>query len=358
MNLHDISEQQLTTLSHSLKEVLGRKNIAGPKGKVGFNATRQLLCQAIFSKPYEEVKATILNENGSFEKATQEIGDVWEYCLDTKKCVENEKHGRLIKLSELHKENLESNDEYLGSDDDIMLGNFIYTEICDLFGFDINEHDEYGGFTIKNTPQEICDYNIEQLRNHKAKEGMFANNEAMNKVVVLTYGNEKVLAVDGDYHTALCLGTDMEISEDTLYSQAQSIAKLSNNKVKEFSLPEIYDEWQYDDLINLAELMGAFKDKCIFNELEHAKKFLVSTTWDNGETIEFLSYYKLDGEWENDIINDTEDPEEAFAHIIWHHESNSGEFECMLSFQEVCNAKYLGHNKWKVGEWVITIIYV
>lgn len=367
MNLQDISDQNLTTLSHSLKVVMGNKNISGPNGNIGFSATRQLLCQAIFSKPYEEVKATILKGDDVVVESVvdniqvPEVEDAWQYCLDTKDCPESEKHARLIKLSEYHKQNLD-NDDYWGSDDEIMLGNFIYTELCMLFGFDINEHDEYGAFTIKATATEICDYNIEQLRKHAINKHIFADTEANDeiekRVVVLTYGDEKILAVNGDYHTALCVGTDMEISQGVLYSQAYSIAKLTNDKPLEFSVPEIYDEWEYDDIINLAKLMGAFKSKCLFDEVEYAKKFLVSTTWDDGQTIEFLSHYNLDGEWESDIINDTEDADEAFDYIIWHHESQDGGFECMLSFKDVCNAEYLEHNKWKVGDWVITIIYV
>jgi len=59
---------------------------------------------------------------------------------------------------------------YWGSEDDIELGNTIYLNVCNLVGFDTNEDDTWGSYTIKATSIEIIKYTIEQLTMRFANE--------------------------------------------------------------------------------------------------------------------------------------------------------------------------------------------
>jgi len=70
----------------------------------------------------------------------------------------------IIEVEKEHLRLLEESDDFWGTDEDINIGNSVYREICNIVGFDINEDDEWGGYTIKATANEICAYNIKRLQ--------------------------------------------------------------------------------------------------------------------------------------------------------------------------------------------------
>lgn len=84
-------------------------------------------------------------------------------------------------------------------------------------------------------------------------------------VLVLSYGSDHVLVyrhTDADgtkslqYYTSRAIGTDMEITEDAIYAQADTLAHTFNTTVMSVQLPEIlHDDWEYEDIIALATAM-------------------------------------------------------------------------------------------------------
>jgi len=74
-----------------------------------------------------------------------------------------EKFKQILALCATHTVLQNESDKHWCSEEGIDLGNAIYSLTCELVGFDTNEDDEWGQYTIKATQQEITQYTIDQL---------------------------------------------------------------------------------------------------------------------------------------------------------------------------------------------------
>ena len=176
------------------------------------------------------------------------------------------------------------------------------------------------------------------------KATLFENTESDNFVVVLKYGSEKILTLNGEYVSQLNIGTEIEETENALFSTAESLAIQHGTSVKTVDIPEILgDEWDTHEVIDLAEKMGYFQHKTtIFDLLEdHDNHILI-----NGSK----NYYRMDGDFVDEMINCYDD--DPLGTIVWHPElfnSEGEKLEFYISFEELCNATTKDGKQWIIN---------
>jgi len=69
----------------------------------------------------------------------------------------------VIQSEEVHRDRLNAEPDFWGSEEEINMANFAYQQICELVGKDI-EGTEWDHLTGKETHTEICDKNIYLLQ--------------------------------------------------------------------------------------------------------------------------------------------------------------------------------------------------
>ena len=123
--------------------------------------------------------------------------------------------------------------------------------------------------------------------------------EEDNNVTIIHIGSEQILTLNGEYVSQLSIGTDMEMSEQSLYSMAQSLASTNNTQVSNFHLPYgiLGEEWENEEAIALVGYMGGF-DVCLIDLVENMN----TTVFLNG----MYSPYKPNGDWESEIVDSVE----------------------------------------------------
>ena len=87
-----------------------------------------------------------------------------------------------------------------------------------------------------------------------------AGHNVAPRVLLIDYGSERFLTLDGQYVTSTCPGTDMELPDFAIQAQAGTLASTHQTWVHRIELPELLnDEWEADDVIGLAEMLGYFR---------------------------------------------------------------------------------------------------
>lgn len=178
------------------------------------------------------------------------------------------------------------------------------------------------------------------------------------RVFLLDYGSENILVVDGDFESATYNGSDQQVDFNQIYDEAKCLAKRMNSKLKQVSLPSVLsDDWQYDDVIKLAEKMGYFKyDKTFFDIIEetNVRRFI------DGEHTNF----SLDGDWESQL----DDYDDYGDVIIWSPEIGTNKDlsykEYFFTFEDICSAKLKNDGSWVLMDgstkekYLITFAYM
>jgi hypothetical protein len=113
--------------------------------------------------------------------------------------------------------------------------------------------------------QGLLDKPFEEVLALLAKDTPVVNNNTLDaNVFVFKYGSDAILAYVNnstdeptlDYYVSRAVGTDMELSENEIYRQAESLAHIKGTRVETVYLPEILtDEWEYDEVMQLATAM-------------------------------------------------------------------------------------------------------
>tara|TARA_B100000700_G_scaffold69353_2_gene76898 strand:- start:14265 stop:14999 length:735 start_codon:yes stop_codon:yes gene_type:complete len=175
------------------------------------------------------------------------------------------------------------------------------------------------------------------------------NNQDIGSVVIFSYGSESILTSNGEYIKQLCVGSDDEITYNELYEIAELLANEKRTHIREFELPEILDnEWQIDDVIHLADILGYFKYKTPLIEIiEEANNILIEV---NG--LKFLAPNNLNGDW-YDTIEDTEN----FKDVVWFLEYQDQDFnfsEFYLTLQNIGNAKKISNTNIDDSQWQLS----
>lgn len=70
---------------------------------------------------------------------------------------------QLITTEKKQLSQLEVDDSYMGSNAELNTANGVCRDLCELFGFDIAEDDEWSSNTISATSKEICEYHLTRL---------------------------------------------------------------------------------------------------------------------------------------------------------------------------------------------------
>lgn len=76
----------------------------------------------------------------------------------------------------------------------------------------------------------------------KPDRGEYVSNNVAPRVLLIQYGSEVLLALNGQYITAPCPGSDMEQLLSVLRSQADSVARIQGSKVGWAELPEVLSD--------------------------------------------------------------------------------------------------------------------
>jgi hypothetical protein len=169
------------------------------------------------------------------------------------------------------------------------------------------------------------------------------------KVFLLYYSKEIVMTLNGAFYKSTCLDDDNDLTEEIFEQQAYDLAKHHKSSVDYAYLPEIItikdDGFDYADVILIAKEMGYFKYKKTIFELiqnDNSKVFI------DGEH----THFKLDGEWESEMVSEWDGESDISSHTIWNTEvgdSKSHNFrEFYFSFKNLCDA-YLKDD----GSWII-----
>jgi phosphoribosyl-ATP pyrophosphohydrolase len=188
----------------------------------------------------------------------------------------------------------------------------------------------------------------------EAKETILTNNknnteQSVAKVFLLHYSSEIVLTLNGQFYSATHTNLDNEITIEEIQRQAKELAKNHNSFVDNAYLPEIIsedDSFDYADIVLLAESMGNFKyEQTLFDLIENeASKIFI-----DGEH----SHYKLDSEWQTEIVSECED-NDFEEYLIWHPEvgdNKSHNFkEFYFSFKNIAQAIKKEDNSWIIRE--------
>lgn len=178
----------------------------------------------------------------------------------------------------------------------------------------------------------------------KRSPGTRSNNVAP-RVLLIDYGSETFLTLDGQYVTSTCPGTDMELSDSAIQRQAGTLANLHNTWGHRVELPELLNEdWEADDVIDLAKMLGYFRYARPLHELLDKGPLVIfkgaAERWalDGGYVDVFQSYADEGQPWRDTFKQE----------IVWTPEFEAGgdKYELYLTFDELGAAKEASPNVW------------
>jgi hypothetical protein len=190
------------------------------------------------------------------------------------------------------------------------------------------------------------------ILSEKKELNLIWDNVNRYKMFLISYDNELLLVINGELETGtyIHVGDDKEQSHEKVTEIAQEKAKELNSFITKIKLPSILgDEWNYNEIVNLAEKMGYFKYQTTLFELidsNTTKNFI------DGEYVPF----SLDGEWEEKMIGEHEEyPEDEIGEcFIWNAEvgtNKSPDFkEYFFTFNDICNAVLCDDGSWLIKE--------
>ena len=111
------------------------------------------------------------------------------------------------------------------------------------------------GKTYEEAKATLIDQPQQQTRDAAA-------DNAAPAVHLITYANETILTLNGEYVTGDFPGTDLTVPYDTLVAQAESLANAHDSTGKEVVLPRILnEEHSASDIVDLARRLGYFRHR-------------------------------------------------------------------------------------------------
>jgi hypothetical protein len=171
-----------------------------------------------------------------------------------------------------------------------------------------------------------------------------------NPVTLYGYGSEVFLVNGSEYVNMLCIGTDMEISFETLRNEAENLSRalgFDPESVRQIALPEILsDEYETDDVLKLAEYLGYTRfDRILLDKIESADFIFI----DDREC-----KYRLNDDWIGTVASAVEGQGIFCSECtdpIWFAETHEGHdlYEYFFTLSDIVNAKEVAPN-----EYVIT----
>lgn len=173
------------------------------------------------------------------------------------------------------------------------------------------------------------------------------SNNVAPRVLLIDYGSETFLALDGQYVTSTCPGTDMELPDFAIQAQAGTLANTYQTWVHRIELPELLnEEWEAEDVIALAEMLGYFRYARPLHEL-----------LDKGPLVIFKSAaerWALDGDYMDELqsLIDEGQPwrQGLREEIVWSPDFTVGydKYELCCTLAELGAAKEAAPNVWIV----------
>lgn len=177
--------------------------------------------------------------------------------------------------------------------------------------------------------------------------GETAGNNVAPRVLLIDYGSETFLTLDGQYVTSTCPGTDMELPDFAIQAQAGTLASLHETWVHRVELPELLnEEWEADDVIGLAEMLGYFRYARPLHEL-----------LDRGPLVIFKSAaerWVLDGDYMDELraLVDEGQPwrQGIREEIVWSPDFTVGfdKYELYCTLADLGAAKESAPNVWVI----------
>jgi hypothetical protein len=188
------------------------------------------------------------------------------------------------------------------------------------------------------------------------------NHSSAQKVIVLSYGAEKLLMINGELESAthIYVGDEDEKTFKEILKEAEYEAlERDCLPFKEVTIPEILgDEWDYDDIIELANKMGYFKyENTLFDLIESPNYIFINDQH---------SPFGLDNNWVKEIVSEHVCNYDIGNSTIWHIEifsDNSDDFnEYYFTFNDICNATLNKNKTWSINEYnkkenIINIVF-
>lgn len=177
------------------------------------------------------------------------------------------------------------------------------------------------------------------------RSGELAGNNVAPRVLLIDYGSETFLTLDGQYVVSTCPGTDMELPDFAIQAQAGTLANLHDTWVHRVELPELLNEdFEADDVIDLAEMLGYFRYARPLHEILDKGPLVIfksaAERWalDGGYTDVFQSYADEGQPWRDTFKQE----------IVWTPEFESGgdKYELYFTFAELGAAKEASPNVW------------
>jgi len=173
---------------------------------------------------------------------------------------------------------------------------------------------------------------------------------------VVSCGDEKKPVFSLKYVRCQGAGTDLEVSIDELHRQGEVLAKEMGTTLGEYTLPEVLgDEWEYDDVLELASDLGYGQPQ--LNLLETLKADDITITIN-----EVHSLYHIDGDWFQTVVDAANEAAEdefesegtpidssesytarlrgAMKHVVWHAEceKNQALYEHFITLEMIAKA--------------------
>lgn len=178
-------------------------------------------------------------------------------------------------------------------------------------------------------------------------KGGTVSDNAAPRLLLIQYGSEVLLTLDGKYVTASCPGSDMEQPLSILRSQAESLADIHDSTVGFVDLPEVLrEDWEMDDVMELAETLGYFRYERPFHDLLSDSPLVIFKGAAQRED--------LDGDW-YDRIRDEIDDGARWQKVVdetpvWTPEFTVGFdlYEMYFSFSELGAAREVTPNVWVI----------
>jgi len=174
---------------------------------------------------------------------------------------------------------------------------------------------------------------------------------AINKassVLLLSYGSETVLTLNGQYVCSQGPGSDMEIPFAALSAQAVSLANQHGCTVSQVELPELLGEdWEIDDVLELAGKLGYFRYEKPFVHLLSGTPLTV--IYDGVAQVESLDDDHMDAI--RCDIDSGEPWRDVFERkLVWSPDFSKGFTSCELffSYGELGRAEEIRPNVWRV----------
>lgn len=172
---------------------------------------------------------------------------------------------------------------------------------------------------------------------------------AAPRVMLIEYGSELILTLDGDYVSGSFPGTDLEVPRSAMHTTATNMAATVGSDMGYVELPELLGpEWETDDIISLADTLGYFRYTRPLHELVDGGNLVIFKNCALREA--------LDGDWEDDLVSRLSCGEGWRSVVrfgaVWSPEFNVGfdRYEMFFSLEDLGRAEEFSEGRWRVTE--------